>query len=379
MNPFYIYAACLLLIGLALRRRRQNVIELSPDHLHKFREQLSELDNELASGLLSVEQHRQARQELQAHMFAEANMQAAMHVSNDQPSRLLALLLVALIPVLVWVLDGWTAHPLPRPAAVAENRADLKALEVQVVREPDNAEAWLALARLYNERAMFPDTVRAYENLTRLKPGDGELWADYADVLAMLSGQRMAGKPTELLDKALILSPDNAKVLALSGSAAMERGDYKAAQFYWEKLLKQLPKGTAEAMFFENGIAQARLMQGAVAPSAEKPQRVSGVVRLSDELISGVSPNDTVVIMVRAEDGPGLPLVEIHKQVRELPLKFVLDDSVSPVTGVKFSDFKKLVLSARIAGGAGELQGSVPIQVGQRGIELIIRAAGRSN
>ncbi len=71
----------------------------------------------------------------------------------------------------------------------------------------------------------FADAAQTYDKLTRLIPDESQLWADYADVLAMTSGKSLLGAPTKLLEKALALNPANLKALALSGSAAMERDD----------------------------------------------------------------------------------------------------------------------------------------------------------
>jgi cytochrome c-type biogenesis protein CcmH len=65
------------------------------------------------------------------------------------------------------------------------------------------------------------------------------LWADSAFNLATANDKRLAGKPTEIINKALKLDPENPKALELAGSAAFEAKDFPAAIKYWEKLLSR--------------------------------------------------------------------------------------------------------------------------------------------
>ena len=75
-------------------------------------------------------------------------------------------------------------------------------------------------------------------------PNEPQLWANYADVYAMAHGQTLQNdEVTKLIDKALELDPNNITALALSGSAAMERGDYATAITRWQTLIDQLGAG----------------------------------------------------------------------------------------------------------------------------------------
>ncbi len=74
-----------------------------------------------------------------------------------------------------------------------------------------------------------------------MTPNDADLWAEYAFATAMASGRSLEGKPTELIDQALKVDPENAKALQLAGSAAFQAKDYKKAIDYWQRVLKQVP------------------------------------------------------------------------------------------------------------------------------------------
>jgi cytochrome c-type biogenesis protein CcmH len=281
-------------------------------------------------------------------------------------------------------------------AALAHDAAGLKELEDRVAQNPNDPEALVVLARSYVEMGRYADGSRTYEALVKIIPDEPILWADYADALAMTHGS-LRGGPTQLLQRALELDPNHLKSLALSGSAAMERGDYTAAVTHWQKLLHLLPpQDTEDIKMIQEGLAQARQMlaqSGGKMPAAleqinqpaPQPQaaagkeRITGTVTLSPSLKNQADPNDTVFVLARAAQGPKMPLAILRKQVKDLPLSFSLDDSMAMSPQMKMSNFDQVVVVARVSksGNAmsqpGDLMGmSKPLALGSTGIKIDI-------
>jgi len=73
------------------------------------------------------------------------------------------------------------------------------------------------------------------------------------------------------------------------------------------------------------------------------------VVTLSPALAAKADPNDTVFIFARAAEGPRMPLALLRRQVKDLPVKFSLDDSQAMAPGMALSDFGAVVVGARIS------------------------------
>ena len=71
--------------------------------------------------------------------------------------------------------------------------------------------------------ALYPDAVRAYEQLVRLAPQEPAVLADYADALAMRNGRKISGPPLELVQQALKIDPVQPKALAMAGTEALAR------------------------------------------------------------------------------------------------------------------------------------------------------------
>ncbi|MDO8926638.1 MAG: c-type cytochrome biogenesis protein CcmI [Sideroxyarcus sp.] len=408
MTTFWIISALLLIVaalfvGIPLWRgiARNNTVARDAANLEIYRDQISEMDADLRNGLLTPELHEQGKLELQSRLLDEVHpseQQSASPQSN--PYKTLTIVLVVLLPLasvgLYLQLGSLQAFSQEAAhggvmAGQAVTDTSLKSLEEKVAESPANPEALLMLARAYSEMGRFSDAARTYDSLTKIVPDEAWIWADYADALAMTHSTLM-GAPTKLLEKALKLDPNNLKTLALSGTAAMERGDYAAAVRHWEKLLKLVPPDNADAQMIKDGVHQARqllaqskggkvaLEQINEAPvQAAGNERITGTVTLNDSIKSQAHPDDTLFVLVRAAQGPKMPLAIVRKQVKDLPLKFSLDDSMAMSPEMKMSNFDQVVVVARVSksGNAmpqpGDLMGmSKPLALGSKGISIDI-------
>jgi len=412
MTLFWIICALLLVVALAFvvlplirgAAKSKDVVR-DAANLEIYRDQIAEMDADLGNGLLTEESYEQGKRELETRLLEEVKSTKGSEQKRN-PLKVLALVLVLLVPlgsIGLYMKLGNLNVFLPQDKGMSAEgfgmvlSADgIKKLQDKLAKQPNDPNEWLLLARSLVQLERYPEAVKAFSTLTQMVPNEPQLWADYADALAMTQGQSLLGKPTQLLDRALALDPNNAKALALGGSAAMERGDYATAIEDWQGLLKQIPnKNSQEAQMVEAGISQARTFlakknggklppqfaQGmeskpAVAPGKE---RITGTVVLSSALKGKVSPDDTLFVLAKAEQGPPMPLAVMRKQVRDLPLKFSLDDSMAMAPQMKLSNFDKVVVIARISKSgspmpqAGDLQGeSAPLTPGKKGLKIDI-------
>ena len=212
----------------------------------------------------------------------------------------------------------------------------------------------------------------------------------------MTNNRSFEGEPTMLVERALKIDPKNPKALALAGTVAFDRKDYRVAVQHWEKLAQVEPADGQYADQIRASIAQARQLAGmppAAAPisgntAATLPStasagaasaQVSGTVSLAPPLKARAAPDDTVFVFARAAEGNRMPLAIVRKQVKDLPLQFTLDDSMAMSPAAKLSGATSVIIGARISksGNAmpksGDLQGLSPaVSVGATGIKVEI-------
>lgn len=411
MTIFWIICALLILLALLFvvlplwrSTLKDNAVLRDRANLEIFRDQLAEMESDLKNGLLTPALYEQGKRELQARLLDEVDGgEPGGRVVASSPQKYLAIGLIALLPLLtigLYLKVGNLQVFSPESALAGAGggaMGGIENLEAKVAQNPSDGESLLLLARSYGEMGRYGEAVKAYEKLTEFVNDEAWIWADYADMLAMVHGQKLAGPPSKLIDKALALDPNHPKSLALAGSAAMERGDYPAAIRHWEKLLKGLPPASEDAKMIENGLQQARSFlaqsKGMRAPELEQisparesnqaasggKERISGTVTLSAALKDKTSPTDTLFVLARAAQGPKMPLAIMRKQVRDLPLAFSLDDGMAMMPQMKLSNFDEVVIVARISksGNAmpesGDLQGtSKPLKPGREGLKISI-------
>lgn len=415
MILFWTLCAALLLVAvlfvaLPLWRKASSHNDVLRDtaNLEILRDQATELEVDLRNGLLTRDAYEQGKSELQSRLVEEVKIteQPAARPPRN-PAKMLAIILAVTLPlfsVLLYLTLGNTDALLPQETIVADadgvihSAEALQRLERKVKRLSKNPSDWWMLARTYTEQKRFPEAVTAYEHLVVLVPNEAQLWVNYADVYAMAHGQTLQSEEVaKLLNKALELNANNTTALALSGSAAMERSDYATAITHWQALLNQLEPDSPETQVYRGGIKQASALLAAQPGGKEKlaqlssanaPEKstaadsaaaITGQVSLSPSLKGKVSPTDTVFILARAAQGPKMPLAVLRKQVKDLPLKFTLDDSMAMQPQLKLSGFAQVVVVARVSKSgtpmaqSGDLQGLTgTIKPGIKGLSIVI-------
>jgi len=269
---------------------------------------------------------------------------------------------------------------MPNTAIAPEHVKAIDELAVRLKQNPEDGKGWAMLARTYAVTGRYKEAVEAYEKAVSLVKNDAVMLIDYADVLAMVNGKNMQGKPLELVHHALELDPGNIKGLALMGTASFQTGDYKQAEKYWREVLTKLPQDSQMSKQINAGIADAQKMT-----SGNKDQQnqfgavIAGVAKLSSALSGKVAPSDTVFVFAKSISGSPMPIVVMRGKVRDLPIRFVLNDSMAMMPSMKLSNHDYVTVSAKISksGSAtpqrGDLKGeTTPVKVGASNILVVI-------
>jgi hypothetical protein len=88
----------------------------------------------------------------------------------------------------------------------------------------------------------------------------------------------------------------------------------------------------------------------AVEPAASTAAAVvSGVVSLDSRLASLVQPHATLFVYAKSVDSPGAPLAIMRVTVSDWPVRFRLDDTTAMLPTRKLSQFRRVVVEARVS------------------------------
>lgn len=391
-----------VVIPLARQPRAQaDGLGIAQTNLAILRDQLAELRADLGRGTISADQYAAASAELERRALDEGVSAAGASSPAQFGGRWAAVAVGVLIPLAVVSMYAWIGEPAglrpevvaaEQPVGAAEIEKMVSGLAQRLEKNPDDPRGWMMLARSYYVLQRMPEAVAAYAKAAEKIKDDADLYADYADALAMSQGRRIEGAPLELVKQALRIDPAHPKALAMAGTEAFNRKDFAGALVYWEKLLPLLPPDSELAKSVAGGIAEARQLgqiKSAGTPPAKAAKKdvpvagpgggVSGRVTLSPALAAQAGPQDTLFVLARAVNGPRIPLAVKRARVADLPMEFALDDSQAMSPELKLSSFPEVIVTARISksGNAisqpGDLQGaSRAVKVGARGIAIVI-------
>ncbi len=362
------------------------------DSIPVLRHKLQQLQSLHEAGSLSAEAHAAARAPLERALVDRVLQgepaPAAPAVSPAKSPRKLQAGLV--LAVLVLAVAGYSitgapslgglaaapaaavagAEPGSPPVSDAEVNDIVARVAQRLKDQPEDGAGWALLARAYSAMGRHTDAIPAFQKAVALIGDDATLMADFADTLAAQSNGRFDPEALKLIERALVLEPDNFKALALSGSAAFDSRDYAQAVRQWERVERNLPADSRMLPQVRSSIAQARELGGlpaaaapvaraapAVPAAAKAPaagpaaaaKALRGSVSLAPALAAKASPDDTVFILARPAEGPRMPLAVLRKQVKDLPLTFMLDDSMAMAPTAKISDHGRIVVLARVS------------------------------
>jgi cytochrome c-type biogenesis protein CcmH len=400
VTAFWIIAVLLAAGALALvlppllgRRRAAPGAAGDATNVAIYRDQIRELEADLAAGTIGRDQYEEARRELEARLLDDVR-DSGTGSGVAKPGRAAAILAGVAIPIaaiLLYLAVGTPGALAPRGDGHGISRAQIEGmverLSARMKENPDDATGWAMLGRSYSVLDRFPEAAAAYANAVKRSPPDAQLLADYADALAMAQGRRLEGEPERLIAQALKIDPRNVKALALAGTAAFERHDFKGAIAHWQKILDIVPPNSDMADSIRDSIADAEKLAAGPVKAPPAPARaaaaasgtVSGTVRLAPALAARVAPGDTVFIFARAADGPRAPLAVTRREVRELPATFTLDDRMAMAPGMNLSAHSRVVVGARVSKSGqpapqpGDFEGlSAPVNVGATGVTVVI-------
>lgn len=280
----FVLIALVFILPPALQRSAESDRKIDDErrqaNIAVYRDQLSELESDLKNGIVSQEQYAQDRDEIERRLLEDTKGGKSQRKTTTTPAtaRYTAYAIGIAIPLVAVVfylnvgnpkaITGEVAPTQPASSSAGERtqeqiEANVAALAERLKSNPSDTQGWTMLARSYSSMGKFAEAAGAYARLTELRPNDANLWAEYAFATAMANGRSLQGRPTELIDRALKVDPENAKALQLAGSAAFQAKDYKKAIDYWQRVLKQVPPGSEVGQEIQSRIDEAKTLAAA--------------------------------------------------------------------------------------------------------------------
>jgi cytochrome c-type biogenesis protein CcmH len=288
---FWLIAAAMAALALAFvlpsllaRPARLGGVRRAETNAAVYRSALADLGRDRTEGRLTDPQYTRDREEIERRLLADA-AGASEDPPPAAPPRGAAIIMAIALPALAFGLYAIFGDPVVRdgaPAATAVTTGSPVALPARrdelvrhLARNPRDGRGWVLLARMDFEADRFADAAASFEKALATAPkiaADAGVWCEYADALGMAQGGALAGRPRELVMRALTLDPAHPKALEMAGSAAYAQQDFAAAAQYWRQLLAQLPPRSVQHQELMAAITRAERLTLAASGGAEAPK-----------------------------------------------------------------------------------------------------------
>lgn len=286
-----------------------------------YRDQLAELDEERARGLLSDHEWQLARDELAARLLQDVGEQsvasiapfksdavasthsasASSRVTSFAKPWVLLFSFVVLIPTSSLVMYSLLGQPAALdPLAISQgldNPEDITpeklttmatALTRRLQDEPNSMEGWVMLARVQRAREHFDEAAAALRKALTLSRDD-DLQIELAEVLAQQNKGMFAGEPWSIIQKVLATDPHHVNALLLGGSAAYSEQNFQAALRFWERAREVVAADSPDAPELDRAIGEARNRLGLPAI----PARAMGGEKNASNKSAGAASGST--------------------------------------------------------------------------------------
>jgi cytochrome c-type biogenesis protein CcmH len=253
-----------------------------------YRDQLKEVERDLARGVLNVTEADSARLEIQRRLLAVDTVSSGRKVWAA-PSPVLAGIVALLVlggAVGLYLRFGTPSLPdtpfalrvadrgEPAPATDANPHLDMRQaaqqLEQKLQADPANAEGWVLYARteaMLGDWKKAGDAYREAIKLGQIGPG---VFAGYGEMLVLQADGIVSPAAHDAFNAALAADPKNDVALYYLALADHQAGEEQRAIDRWLALAAEIPDDSPMRESIARGIAEAAKAGGITAPALPK-------------------------------------------------------------------------------------------------------------
>jgi cytochrome c-type biogenesis protein CcmH len=217
-----------------------------------YRDQLAEVDRDLAGGLIGAPEAEAARVEISRRLLAASDNQRDLPAQPDTRLRRIAAVIALLgLPVaaVAFYLPLGSPKlgdfPLHARSLAPDAKQPLDNLVAQVEahldKNPTDGRGWGVLAPVLVRLGRFDDAVRAYRNVITYSGDNSERRADLGEAMMAAAGGIVTTEAKAEFERSVAMNADEAKANYFLGVAAEQDGRSAAAVSIWKAMLAKAP------------------------------------------------------------------------------------------------------------------------------------------
>jgi cytochrome c-type biogenesis protein CcmH len=240
-----------------------------------YKDQLGEIDRDLAAGLIGSPEAEAARVEIGRRLLAASDSRrdppAASSIRWRRTVAVIALVGVPLVAIALYLplgspgLGDFSLARRTRVPGVSQPLENLVAqVEQHLQTNPADGRGWSVLAPVLERLGRYEDAVRAYRQSITYNGDSAERRADLGEAIAGAAGGVITAEAKAEFERAVALNADEAKARYFLGIAAEQDGRTADAASIWRAMLDKAPADAPWRPLVEAALAR---LDGSTAPA----------------------------------------------------------------------------------------------------------------
>jgi cytochrome c-type biogenesis protein CcmH len=217
-----------------------------------YKDQLTEIDRDIAAGLIGSAEAVAARVEISRRLLAAADNQRDPAISSSLGLRRSAAI-IALVGLPIMAVAFYLPLGSPRlgdfPLAQRTRAPDaaqpldnlVAQVEAHLEKNPTDGRGWNVLAPVLARLGRYDDAVRAYRNSIAYNGDSAQRRADLGEAIAGAAGGVVTAEAKAEFERAVALNADEVKASYFLGVAAEQDGRTAEAASIWRAMLAKAP------------------------------------------------------------------------------------------------------------------------------------------
>jgi cytochrome c-type biogenesis protein CcmH len=303
-----------------------------------YRDQLNELERDLAAGSIGKTEAEAARVEISRRLLAaaEAAKAAAVAVTPSATAwhrRAVALVALILLPVGAGSLylrlgsPGLASEPLTAQRGVqldqqASTENIVAKVEVHLQNNPKDGRGWEVLAPVYMQLGRYADSINAWRNTLALLGESADREANLGEALVAEANGVVTADAKTAFVRAVTLDNTTVSARYYLGTAAEQDGKREEAAKIWRDLIAEAPAGAHWVGDVRAALARVEASPAAPSPGPSAAQIAAATKQSPDQqtaMIRGMVDGLAARLQQNGSDLDGwLRLVRSYKVLGEL-------------------------------------------------------------
>lgn len=240
-----------------------------------YKDQLSEIDRDVAGGLIGSTEAEAARVEISRRLLAARDSQDGRPIASSTRLRrsaaIVALVGLPIVAVAIYLPLGSPRlgdFPLAQRARAPDAAQPFENMVAQVEahleKNPTDGRGWNVLAPVLARLGRFDDAVRAYRNSITYNGDSPERRSDLGEALAAAAGGVVTAEAKAEFERAVAMNADEVKARYFLGLAAEQDGRGSEAASIWRAMLAKAPPDAPWRPLVQTALAR---VGGVPAPS----------------------------------------------------------------------------------------------------------------